>query len=263
MSSPDTVGGGGECRVLFLHGGPGFSAELERRQYGSSLPIHWWDQPHIALNDPHPFVSLVAACESEVRRMSSRIDRPVGLLASSIGARLAVELMHRVPELIGPVTFSGPVLDPRKAFAKLGQHLAHKRSDDALARAAMAAAESDSLESLWTLIGMILAGPPFFDEYFAPGAAAHAGAMSTLADEGRLLHGETFQAVLNDMVRVPVRAAPLRPGQSVQVLIGQRDPYTGERDTESWLEHLPGAVVMQFDAGHFPHLERPLTEPIS
>ena len=36
--------------VLFLHGGPGLTCQMERDQYGDSFPVHWWEQPHF-LND--------------------------------------------------------------------------------------------------------------------------------------------------------------------------------------------------------------------
>lgn len=68
-----------ERTVLFLHGGPGMTAELERRRFGETLPVHWWDQPFVGPNAERPFQVLIDAAVTEVARISTecedRIDR--------------------------------------------------------------------------------------------------------------------------------------------------------------------------------------------
>lgn len=255
---------GADPHILFLPGGPGFSAELERRQYGSALPIQWWDQPHIKADNPHAFDTWVTAAEAEVRRMSQVADGPISLLASSFGARLALELLHQIPELIGNVTISGGVLDLRQAFVRLGCHLARKRSDTELARTAeRAAAAANGPEALWALIGAILSGPPFFDEYFSASAHTQRAAFSKLAAEGRLLHADTFEAVLNDVLGLPPRPVPADARRSVRVLIGAHDPFAGADHVGYWHQYFPEAGVEQVEAGHFPHLELSATTWLS
>ena len=45
-------------KMLFLHGGPGLHAAVERAWFGDSLPVLWWDQPAVAADDPAPFLML-------------------------------------------------------------------------------------------------------------------------------------------------------------------------------------------------------------
>lgn len=39
------------------------TAELERRQFGPSLPVHWWDQPLVRAGADRAFETLIAATE--------------------------------------------------------------------------------------------------------------------------------------------------------------------------------------------------------
>jgi hypothetical protein len=48
-------------RVLFLHGGPGLTCQLERDQYGDALPVYRWDQPHFEAGQSGAFDLLVDA----------------------------------------------------------------------------------------------------------------------------------------------------------------------------------------------------------
>lgn len=47
-------------QALFLHGGQGRNAELQRRRFGRTLPVHWWDQPPVETSS-RPYEHLVAA----------------------------------------------------------------------------------------------------------------------------------------------------------------------------------------------------------
>ena len=243
--------------VLFLHGGPGLSAEMERRRYRTSLAVHWWDQPRIPANTPKAFDALAEAAELEVKHMADAQGDRVSLLASSFGALLALALLNRIPEMIGAVTFSGGVLDQRAAFMRFGRRLAQKLSDQRLRQAVDAAAENPTRECLWTLINAIIATPGFIDEYWSPWAVEQCTTMRELATQGTLLDFETFEAVVNDVLAVPPPPIPQDPRRYIRVVIGRHDPYAEMGDVGHWRKWFPAATVELVEAGHFPHLELP------
>ncbi len=246
-----------EPGVLFLHGGPGLNARMERRQYGTSLPVLWWDQPCLRSGVPRPFDMLVEAVEVQLQEMAARKGGPIAILANSFGARIAIELLNRDPANIAALTISGGVLDLWLAFVRFGRHLARKRSDPHLHRLADAVMEGPSLERLWPLIGSITSAADFVDEYWSPTATLLRATMRTLATDGRLLHWETFQAVVSAVVWVPWHPVRKSPGIPIRVLIGRCDPYMEPDDVSYWLELFPDAQVQLVNAGHFPHLELP------
>jgi predicted alpha/beta hydrolase family esterase len=244
-------------RVLFLHGGPGLNAELERRRFGSSLPVHWWDQPQVSADESAPYDRLVNAALEELQRVSSRDGGPVGLLASSFGVHLALALIERAPATVGNVSIVGGVLDLRTAFVRLGRRVAEKNQDQDLAAATLRADQSPDSASLWRLIERLFSVTNLLDLYWSPTATAQRDEMKATAAEGTLLHVPTYQAVLRDFL------ARQRPcGLSgwcgaASVWIGRHDPYALPDDTEPWRTVLPSASVTFVDAGHFPHLELP------
>jgi len=246
-----------EAPVLFLHGGPGLNAQMERRRYQHSLSIHWWDQPHIPRTSGQAVESWVSNAEREVKRMSALRGGAIALLASSYGSRIALELLTRIPDLIGAVTISGGVLDIRAAFIRFGRYLAHKGSVQRLHQAVDAAAESPSHNTFWALVDAIMATPNFLVEYWSPRAVEQCAVMHSFAAEGSLLDIETFQAVLNDTLSIPTPSIPKTRGHRIRVLIGRDDPFAETDDVDQWLQCLPTATVERVDTGHYPHLELP------
>src|SRR6185437_4248354 len=81
-------------QILFLHGGPGMTAELERRQFGPSLAVHWWDQPLVRAGADRAFEALIDAAEVEIVRLSTKREGRIDLLANSFGAYLARALVE-------------------------------------------------------------------------------------------------------------------------------------------------------------------------
>jgi pimeloyl-ACP methyl ester carboxylesterase len=241
--------------ILFLHGGPGLSCALERRLLPTSLPILFWDQPHVRADEEQPFTALIEATEEQVRCSAEACGGPVSLVASSFGARLALELLQRRPELIRAVTVSGGVLDAREAFIRLGRRLLSRYP--ALAEPLEGAGTGEGPQRLWPLIGAISVLPNLTDEYFTSQAVREREAARELAASGELVDGETFQAVLSEALTRPPQ--PLRGSSAIRVhvLIGRADPYALPDDREYWLRFLPQAHVSIVDTGHFPHLELP------
>ena len=239
---------------LFLHGGPGLSAALERQRFGNSLPVHWWDQPHVDDDVVAPFDWLVDAAERELKRLHNVQGKPVALLANSFGVHLALALIERAPEKIAAVNILGGTLDMRMAFVRLAQRIAEVNRDAALKAVSDRTEEKGDDESLWTLIEKLFTVGNLLDFYWGPGAEEQCERMKALAASGALVHATTFHTVLGDFLgRRP--AAPPAFGGSVRVLIGRFDPYARADDGPLWRAVFPNASVEFVDAGHFPHLE--------
>lgn len=244
-------------RVLFVHGGPGFTAELERRRYAASLPVHWWDQPRVLATAPKAYEKLIQAAVAELKRLSDRNGAPVALLVSSFGTYLACELLRRAAERVESVTISGGVFDSRLPFVRLGRYLARCKSDQAIAEASRAAEDPTDPAGIWTLIGRIAATPGFYDHYWAPGAHEQRAAMRVLAAEGPMFDPATFEAVMNKLLSFGALAAPNGESRPTRVLLGRYDPLVDEADPSIWRVLFPSALIEVVDCGHFPHLELP------
>jgi pimeloyl-ACP methyl ester carboxylesterase len=229
---------------------------MERDQYGTSLPAHWWDQPHFEAGQSGAFDFLVDAAAEELGRLHGLEDKPVALVASSFGAQLALALIARVPAKIGYLSIVGGILDLRTALVRLGVHVATHNHDSSLAAASQRAQQSADSATLWALIDRLFSVKDLLDFYWSPTAVVHRVAMNQLAARGALLHVPTYQAVLNDFIaRGP--PPPVTWRGSANVWIGRHDPYALPSDAESWRGVLPQASVQFVETGHFPHLELP------
>lgn len=243
-------------QVLFLHGGPGLSAALERRRFGGTLPVLWWDQPHVEADAAAPFGRLVDAAEGELRRLFDAEERPVALLANSFGVHVALALIERVPERIESLDIVGGVLGMRKAFVRLAQRIAEANRDAALKAVSDRAEARGDSESLWALIEQLFTVSNLLDFYWGPAAQEQCKSMNALAASGELVHAATFRGVLADFLERKPAAGQAFNG-AVRVLVGRYDPYARTDDAGVWREVFPQAAVEFVEAGHFPHLELP------
>src|SRR5258708_39643989 len=165
-------------RVLFLHGGPGLSAELERRQFGSSLPVHWWDQPHFEAGQPNAYDRLVDSALAELHRLVDMANGPVDLLASSFGVHLALALLEQAPAKIGKLSVIGGVLKLRTALVRLALRIAEHNHDSTLMTVSQEAQHSADAASLWALSDRLLSVPNLLDFYWSSSATAQRAAMN-------------------------------------------------------------------------------------
>jgi pimeloyl-ACP methyl ester carboxylesterase len=241
---------------MFLHGGPGLSAGLERQRFGDTLPVHWWDQPHLDADVSAPFERLVEAAEKELGRLFDAQEKPVALLASSFGVHLALALIERAPGKIGSLDILGGTLNMRTAFVRLAQRIAEVNRDAELEAVGVRAEERGDSESLWALIEKLFTVNNLLNFYWGPDAKQQCESMKALAVSGLLVHAGTFQAVLGDFIERKPAAPPAFSGL-VRVLIGRFDPYARANDPERWRAVFPKASVEFVEAGHFPHLELP------
>jgi pimeloyl-ACP methyl ester carboxylesterase len=243
-------------QVLFLHGGPGLSVALERQRFGNTLPVHWWNQPHVDADVAAPFERLVNAAEKELGRLFDAQETPVALLANSFGVHLALALIERVPEKITSLDILGGILGMRMAFVRLAQRISEVNRDAELEVVSVEAETRGDSESLWALIEKLFTVSNLLDFYWNPSAQAQLEEMKALAANGSLIHVPTYLAVLRDFLGRKSAAPPTWSG-SVRVLIGRFDPYARADDAELWRAVFPKAAVEFAQAGHFPHLELP------
>jgi pimeloyl-ACP methyl ester carboxylesterase len=243
------------AQVFFLHGGPGFTCQIERAKYSDSLPMHWWDQPHFEATQALAFDRLVDAAIEEMSRLHDIDNKPVAVVASSFGAVVAMAVLDRVPGMIGELIISGGILDIRTALARLGRRIAEHNGDSNLAKVSEDAHRSIDNTSVWALIDALFKVPTLLDFYWSPSATAQRGAMNALAATGTLFHVPTYQSVLGDFLERKPRFVPWFG--SARVLIGRYDPYASSGDGDDWRQLLPNASIHHVDSGHFPHLELP------
>lgn len=243
--------------VLFLHGGPGLTAEFERRHYGTALPVHWWDQPHGNPDASRPYPALVEAAIAQVERLALENHGRVALLASSFGAYLARELAERVPEHVGAITISGGVWDLCTTVLRLGWHFVHSRRDADLATACCEAAEADTPQGYFALFARVSAMPGFLDCCWSPAAHEQRETMKALAAEGRLIDWPACQSLMIDALATAESSAPVQHRNPVRIVMGRFDPCFDEGDAAAWRALWPGASVQIVDTGQFPHLELP------
>jgi pimeloyl-ACP methyl ester carboxylesterase len=243
-------------QVLFLHGGPGLSTALERQRFGSTLPVHWWDQPHVDADVAAPFERLIDAAERALGRLLEEQGRPVALLANSFGMHLALALMERASEKIRSVSIVGGILDMRTAFVRLAQRIAEVNRDAELEAVGARAETRGDSESLWALIEKLFTVSNLLDFYWSPSSQAQLDEMKALAANGSLIHVPTYLAVLRDFLERKPPGPPMFSG-TVRVLIGRLDPYARADDAGLWRAVFPQSAVEFVEAGHFPHLELP------
>lgn len=244
-------------RVLFLHGGPGMTAELERRRFERGLPVHWWDQPAVPAGAVRPLDMLLDAASAEISRLHDRCHRRIGLLASAFGAYLARALLERVPDLIGPITICSGLWELSSAILRLGSRFALRSGDSDLENACRLAAETDTPQAYFALFARVSALPGFLECCWRFPAGELREAVKALAAEGRLINWSTCQAVMTAALAAPQAPAPVRQQQPTRIILGRFDPHFDYGDIVVCRRLWPGASVRVVEAGPLPHLELP------
>lgn len=134
---------------LYLHGGPGLSAVVERAWFGDSLPIDWWDQPLIGSEDGAPLDGLVDAARARLLHVAERCGTRVTLVSHSVGSVIAAHLLGDPRNPIASATLINPIFDLEFALRRLAVHV--------LAANMASGAAADALASL---LGQVDTVPP-------------------------------------------------------------------------------------------------------
>jgi len=159
-----------QATTLFLHGGPGLSAVVERELYGDSLDVHWWDQPHFEVLFARPYQALLNDTVLLAKRLAG--NGTVNLLAHSFGARIALDVARRMSNRIGAVTLIAPTFDVTDGLARLAEHLAPGAPNPTrlLAAASRAKLPGATFAEVWLLVEAVCEVPDFLNAYWGPDA---------------------------------------------------------------------------------------------
>lgn len=243
-------------RTLFLHGGPGLSAEIERCWYGEALPICWWDQPLVTTDDASPFRSLVNAAHQQLQEMAEAAGGPIEVLAHSFAGQIAHALAHEAPQRVKSLTLLDCPVDPFIPLLRLCRCLLASEPNSPLA-VALAKAESHLDAQTFQALTFACAGHPGYPAiYFGRGSAAARERYLALLPQVRFLDVASFLAIMNDLLQAP----PLSPlpdyGGPVTLVMGSDDPLLApELDHVGWQRIFPRLQVREVVSGHFVHLE--------
>ena len=247
-------------KMLFLHGGPGLHAAVERAWFGDSLPVLWWDQPAVAADDPAPFRTLVGHAAKQLQALAASRGGPVDLIAHSFGGQIAAALANEYPALIRRITLLGCAPpDPFRPFLLLGQRLLEAGYDRPGLQDAMKAAQETPDENRFAaLIQACFPDPYIPGIYFGPGSAAAKDRYLTLARVAPPVDLPTFFAVMIESLHAPPLAQVEGFAGEVVALLGKHDPLLRvDEDIKRWREIFSQAQFKVMDAGHFLHLELP------
>lgn len=244
---------------LYLHGGPGLSASIERQWFGETLPVHWWDQPMVAAEDAQPYQRLLDAARAELGTLADATGKPVDVVTHSFGGLIGLDLLRLAGEQIGTLTLLAPTPDAYRQLCVLGERLAESPDARPALKAAHArAGRSRSRANLRQLAEALLAENPF-RHYWGPHAGALRSRHETLAARHLVFDLDTYVAVSWDRAAQP--PCPIRgrlpPHARIRCLFGAWDPLLGAPEREQWRRWLPDAEHRLVDAGHFLQFELP------
>ncbi|HEX6706071.1 MAG TPA: alpha/beta hydrolase [Albitalea sp.] len=249
----------GNLRILgmYLHGGPGFTADIERRWFGDAVPIDWWDQPPPREDHADAFASLV---DLGVRRLSGLTEaegRPVPVVSHSVGAVIAARLLERQPDLIESITLVNPTVDLDRSLRTLAMRLVDGGlAPPAVAEALQAGGGTDA--SFVDLAVALSATPRLLDHYWSPRSDAARARFKALAPDGPSLSFDAFARVGRGIQQWVREARPSATKVSVRAIVGRQDPLRGV-DADADVRRLfPNAAIVAADVGHMGIFELPL-----
>jgi len=251
-----------EKDTLFLHGGPGFNAHVERQVLGDRCPnTYFWDQPAVHTRR-RAFDTLMDATVAEVERMCAARGGPVKLMANSFAGHLVSGLLERIPHRISACHLIGAVHDIPAAFRNLLDIMAKSADGDVdlVMRIASflrgAATHGADKEHVWDYYELIASDADFMRHYW-PSRKQYRAWMACLGS-GPMFDFTTFRNVMSDfLLHHYERRFSFAGSQEVVIELGDRDPLLDmARETRLWLRSFPAAsMVIRRKAGHFIHLE--------
>ena len=243
-------------RVLFLHGGPGLHAGVERRWFHESMPVCWWDQPLPKEDDGSPFRTVVLAATRKLSELCEEAGDPVQVIAHSFGGLVARELARESPGLIGSLTLLAPTRNVYSALQRLMVRLpGWSTTLPSAAVAGRPLAPDPSREQFGEFVQQLLTVSDLFDYYWGAESGGARDLYKQMSGDLPQLHLESFLAVAYDSLRASNApfAAPCKV--PVRIVAGRQDPLFDERDTFLWQAEFPDTELVWLDCGHWVQFE--------
>lgn len=248
--------------ILYLHGGPGMSADLESEWFGDAFPVLWWNQPRFAVATPNAFSPLVNAAESQLVKMANATGGQVGVISSSFGARIAIELAYRQSNHLHSLTLLAPTLRIEEGLMRLASYLLSKEQGGALLLSTYSEAIANrSHDAFLHVVTALFSMPDLLSHYWAEGTEALQRRHSQMLEKvSAWFDMDTFIAISRDLFELPLPANPVS-GLPIVIFAGKNDPMFAEsEDRTRWEILFPHATVSVVDAGHMVPFECPIRQ---
>lgn len=245
---------------LYLHGGPGLSAVVERAWFGDSLPIDWWDQPLVGPEDGAPLQALVDAARARLLHVAQRCGTRVTLVSHSVGSVIAAHLLADSRNPIESATLINPIFDLEFSLRRLAQRvMAAGMASGAAAEAlgSLLGRDDDVRPHLLDLAAALGSIPERFDLYWSASSRAAKARYLGLAPNGPLLDGASFSMLGAAIQQGRNEIFGIGTDVPVLAIVGSRDPLVGSDPAADVRACLPRAEVITVDAGHMAVFEQP------
>lgn len=245
---------------LYLHGGPGLSAVVERAWFGDSLPIDWWDQPLIGSENRAPLDGLVEAARAKLLHVAERCGMCVTLVSHSVGSVIAAHLLGDPRNPIASATLINPTFDLEIALRRLAVRVMEAGMASGAAADALASllgkddAARPSVPELAAALGPI---PERFDLYWSESSRAAKARYLRLAPNGPPLDWTSFAMLSAAIQEGGNEILGIETGVPVLAIVGSRDPLVGSDPVGDIHARIPRAEVITVDAGHMAVFEQP------
>lgn len=245
--------------ALYLHGGPGMNARIERNWFGDRLPMLWWDQPRIEPETANPFSVTIEAAANELRRLRQQTGRPPALVATSFGARIALELVREYPANVHSLSLLAPALELDTSFLRMANFLVAKGiGGEALQQALASLPARLDFQAFLSLVQALLAIPDLMAHYWAPHSTTSRDRYLIQAAKIEFLDFPTFLAVSHDALNHPFIPGNTGYPGPVRILFGRYDPlFDPETDEARWRALFPDARIELVETGHMMTFELP------
>jgi pimeloyl-ACP methyl ester carboxylesterase len=211
---------------------------------------------------------VFVSAEAQVRRLAET-NGPVTLLAHCFGARIAVELLKRVPEKIERVVLLGPAIDPLASLARLiGGKIADAWASAGQSNAATEVRElaarvvrERDVSAFWRMLEQFASRPDSFAHYWGNLEALNRY-VTLIERTGPPIDNSAFGSILSSFIAAePVPRLPdlSRHARDIEcvICVGELDAMSDfEAIRGSWGRAIPQARFVRVPgAGHFVHLE--------
>ncbi|PTB20128.1 hypothetical protein C9I57_13555 [Trinickia symbiotica] len=208
----------------------------------------------------HPFGELVEMATDLIAERARQYGQPVGLIANSFGAHVALRVAARIPERIHALTLLAPVFDVVDGLARVARRVVDRLPhSESLVRALdLLSAQPYNRDCFWLLVDELMATPNFLRVYFSARADAQYAEFAGLMAREALFDVSAFRTILQDFWNAPALEGPPRVECPVEIVFGREDVLTDSAsESNVWAAFFPHAKIRHVDAGHFVHLELP------